>query len=99
MNIFTYYCFVNRVIIVSMNIETLDIDIDEIVKKIVSERKQQCLSHENLAKKAGVHRSTISLLENGKTSIGLKNFLKILIALDISASQIFLELENRSHEN
>ncbi|MBK67879.1 MAG: transcriptional regulator [Rickettsiales bacterium] len=62
----------------------VDQKIQDIVKKVKEERLKQGLSHEKLAELAGVHRSTISLLESGKTSITLKNVIKISKALRIN---------------
>ena len=62
----------------------VDQEIHDIVNKVKEERLKQGLSHEKLAELAGVHRSTISLLESGKTSITLKNVIKISKALRIN---------------
>ena len=51
------------------------------------------LSQEELASRAGVHRTYISLLERNKKSPTLDTLIKICKALEISASKIIARVE------
>ena len=50
-------------------------------------------SQEDLASRAGVHRTYISLLERNKKSPTLDTLIKICKALEISASKIIARME------
>jgi transcriptional regulator with XRE-family HTH domain len=51
------------------------------------------LSQEELASRAGVHRTYISLLERNKKSPTLDTLIKICKALEVSASKIIARVE------
>lgn len=59
---------------------------EKIIQRFHDERKSQGLSHEKLAELAGIHRSTISLIENRKREPTLLTCLKISNALGIKFS-------------
>ncbi len=65
---------------------------EKIVFKLLGEferiRKENGLSHEKLAKLAGVNRSTISLLESKKRIPTILTCLKIAEALEVSLSDL-----------
>ena len=73
---------------------------DKITSKLIDQfsetRKQQGLSHEKLANLAGIHRSTISLLESKKMIPTIATCLKISQALGISLGEILTSLENQN---
>ena len=54
-------------------------------------RLKQSLSQEELAFKAGLHRTYISDIEREKRSISLGNIQKIYIALEIEPYELFLK--------
>jgi len=54
-------------------------------------RLKQSLSQEELAFKAGLHRTYISDIEREKRSISLGNIQKISIALEIEPYELFLK--------
>ena len=58
-------------------------------QKIRSERTKQNLSQEELATKAGVHRTYIGMIERAEKNITLLNIEKISKALGISISKLF----------
>lgn len=54
-----------------------------LIELLAVARKKQGLSHQKLADMAGVHRSTISLIETGKRIPTILVCLKIAMALDV----------------
>ena len=63
---------------------------EEIFGRILQEeRKAKKISQEKLAKLAGLDRTFISLIENGKRSPTFSTILKICSALEIAPSELF----------
>ena len=58
-------------------------------KKIRSERMRAGLSQEELAARAGVHRTYIGMVERAEKNITLANIEKIAKALGMRISQLF----------
>jgi transcriptional regulator with XRE-family HTH domain len=58
-------------------------------------RENSGLSQEDLAARARVHRTYISLLERDKKSPTLKVLLRICKALGVSAADVIAKLESR----
>lgn len=58
-------------------------------KKIKEERLKQNLSQENLAIKAGVHRTYIGMIERAEKNITLENIERITKALKLNLGNIF----------
>jgi transcriptional regulator with XRE-family HTH domain len=52
-------------------------------------RLQKGLSQEQLAERAGLHRTYVSSLERGQRNVGLDNIHIIARALDVHPSQLF----------
>jgi transcriptional regulator with XRE-family HTH domain len=61
-------------------------------------RRNQCLSQEELADRAGVHHTYISQLERGLKSPTLAVLMKLATALDVQASEILKQLERSFNE-
>jgi len=57
--------------------------------KVREERLKRNLSQENLAKKAGVHRTYIGMIERAEKNITLINIEKISKALNIKIPDLF----------
>ena len=57
-------------------------------QKVRDERKKQCLSQEDLAVKAGVHRTYIGMIERAEKNITLLNIEKFSKALGVSISKL-----------
>lgn len=51
-------------------------------------RKNKNISQEELAKKIGVNRSTISRIENGEIETTIDNIVKISIALNVPLNDL-----------
>jgi len=58
-------------------------------EKVRSERTRKGLSQEELAAKAGVHRTYIGMIERGEKNITLGNIEKISQALNIKVKDLF----------
>ncbi len=67
--------------------------IADVVKLISEERKRQGLSFEKLAEKAGIHRTTISLIERGKQNPTLSICKKLADSLDMKLSDLIEKCE------
>lgn len=61
-------------------------------QKVRDERLKQNLSQEELANKAGVHRTYIGMIERAEKNITLANIEKISKALGISISTLLGEI-------
>lgn len=59
--------------------------------RVRQERHKLRLSQEELALRAGVHRTYIGMIERAEKNITLENIEKITNALNISLSDIFQE--------
>jgi transcriptional regulator with XRE-family HTH domain len=57
-------------------------------RKVREERLKQVLSQEDLAVKAGVHRTYIGMIERAEKNITLLNIHKVAQALGISISDL-----------
>ncbi len=55
-------------------------------------RKAKGLSQEELAEKAGLHRTYIGMIERGEKNLTLSNIFKIAQALETSMSELFNNL-------
>jgi len=64
-------------------------------KMLQEERKAKKISQEKLAKLAGLDRTFISLIENGKRSPTFSTILKICSALEIAPSELFSIYEKK----
>ena len=58
-------------------------------EKIREERHKQGLSQEELASRAGVHRTYIGMLERAEKNITLENIEKVAKALGLKISEFF----------
>jgi len=67
----------------------LSLDFGLMVRSI---RIEQKLSQEQLANKAGVHRTYIGMIERGEKNITLENISKICDGLGLSIENLFREL-------
>lgn len=84
MTIVTFIRNATRMIIVSMRNHHAEAITRNLTELFAKERKRQKLSHQQLADKAGLHRSTISLIETGKRTPTILVCLKLSMALDVS---------------
>jgi len=59
--------------------------------KVRQERTKRNLSQEELAFKAGVHRTYVGMIERAEKNITLSNIAKIAVALNLRISDLFDE--------
>lgn len=74
----------------------LDPIIIEFAKLIAVNRKKQELTYDQLSKRAGVHRTTISLIERQKYNPTLQMCIQLAKALELSISKLITIAEKRS---
>ena len=63
-------------------------------KKVRDERLKQRLSQEQLAEKAGLHRTYIGMIERAEKNITLENITKICKALNLNLSSLFKDFHD-----
>jgi transcriptional regulator with XRE-family HTH domain len=61
-------------------------------EKVREERLKRGLSQEELAARAGVHRTYIGMIERGEKNITLLNIEKVAEALDLSIDKLLTNL-------
>ena len=61
-------------------------------KRIKIERIKQEISQEELAELAGLHRTTLGSIENGKTSPTLDSIARIANALKLTISELLTDI-------
>lgn len=72
----------------------MNIELSKAFGAVVRESRTKLkLSQEELAHQAGLHRTYIGMIERGEKNITLENISKISIALNLSVSELFLNLE------
>lgn len=71
--------------------------VDSVIKRLTEIRKRRGLSHESVAKLAGLHRSTISLVEARKREATLLTLLKISLALGCNLGNL-IDSAEREHK-
>ncbi len=59
--------------------------------KVKEARKQKQISQEELAFRAGLHRTYIGMIERAEKNVTLVNIEKIALALDLSIADLFKE--------
>jgi transcriptional regulator with XRE-family HTH domain len=59
-------------------------------------RQERGLSQEAFAIKCGIHRTYIGSIERGEKTVSIETANKIAKALDMSLSQLFIQLEQDS---
>lgn len=60
-------------------------------RRVRTLRERIGLSQEQLADKAGIHRTYIGGVERGERNLGLKNVIRIAKALGVSVTELFLD--------
>jgi transcriptional regulator with XRE-family HTH domain len=62
---------------------------EKVGKRIKQLRNKLAISQEELAERAGVHRTYIASLEVGKRNVSIATLEKIVNALEVSLSEFF----------
>jgi len=68
-----------------------DATLIEFGKKIKNERQKLGISQEELAERAGLHRTYIGMIERAEKNITLKNIKKVANALNIKIGKLLAE--------
>jgi transcriptional regulator with XRE-family HTH domain len=68
-------------------------------RAVKAKRAEMGISQEHLADKAGMARSFLSKIENGKIGITLITLIKLSLALDCSPSEILAQAEGIASKN
>ncbi|HUX48131.1 MAG TPA: helix-turn-helix transcriptional regulator [Dehalococcoidia bacterium] len=63
-------------------------------KKVREERRRQGLSQEQLAERAGLHRTYIGMVERAEKNITLENINKIIKALNLGIGAVFKDFHD-----
>ena len=61
-------------------------------KRLQQLRREKGLSQEELAFRAGLHRTYVSSAERGQRNVALVNLEKLAVALEISLAELFRSL-------
>lgn len=93
--IVTYFCEVKRAKITPMRDKAVEKAVSRLIDEFVRVRMERQISHEALAKAAGVHRSTISLIESKKRIPTILTCLKISKALGLSLGRAIIDAETK----
>lgn len=65
---------------------------EKLGKTIMARRREQLISQEDFARKAGITRSYISHIENGKRVVSIAIIEKIAKTLGITLAELFRDL-------
>lgn len=68
-----------------------DKDLIRFGKRVRTLRERIGLSQEQLADKAGIHRTYVGGVERGERNLGLKNVFRIAKALGVTVAELFSE--------
>jgi transcriptional regulator with XRE-family HTH domain len=64
--------------------------------RVRAERERLGISQEELADRAGLHRTYIGGVERGERNIGLLNLIRIARSLGVSSATLLSDLDKRS---
>lgn len=65
---------------------------EKLGKTIMLRRRKQLISQEDFARKAGINRSYMSHIENGKRDVSINIIEKIAKALGVTLAELFRDL-------
>ena len=75
-------------------------DLTPIITELLEKKRRKLgISHETLAERAGIHRSTISRVESGSINGTLMVFLSMAQALEVSLGDIIKRAERKWQRN
>lgn len=70
-------------------------DLERFGARVRAERERQGVSQEELANRAGLHRTYLGGVERGERNIGLLNIARIARALGVAPAALFNDLQAR----
>jgi transcriptional regulator with XRE-family HTH domain len=68
-------------------------DLERFGARVRAERERLGVSQEELADRAGVHRTYLGGVERGERNIGLQNIVRIARALGVSPAALFKDFQ------
>ena len=72
------------------------LEITKILGEVIRDRRRsKGLSQEEFGEVAGMHRTYVGMVERGEKNITLANLVKVSQALDITASELLRQAEER----
>ena len=72
---------------------------DQVVNELLHQRHASGYSQRELAKRAGIHYTTVGYIETKLNAPNLETLLKLITALNLTPSQFFKEIEDASVYN
>lgn len=73
-------------------------DLERFGARVRAERERQGVSQEELADRAGIHRTYLGGVERGERNIGLLNVLRIARALGVPPAALFKDFQGSRTE-
>ena len=67
---------------------------DQVVNELIHRRYASGYSQRELAKRAGIHYTTVGYIETKLNAPNLETLLKLITALNLTPSQFFKEIED-----
>jgi transcriptional regulator with XRE-family HTH domain len=74
----------------SRNVQELEDVLRALAAAVRARREQLGMSQEELAHRAGLHRTYISDVERGARNVALKNLVRLADALDMDVADLFV---------
>jgi transcriptional regulator with XRE-family HTH domain len=71
-------------------------DLQRFGVRVRAERERQGLSQEELATRAGLHRTYLGGVERGERNVGLLNLIRIAKGLCVLPSTLLLDIDKRT---
>jgi transcriptional regulator with XRE-family HTH domain len=68
-------------------------DLERFGARVRAERERLGVSQEELADRAGIHRTYLGGVERGERNIGLQNIVRIARALGVSPADLFKDFQ------
>lgn len=74
----------------------VDNDLQRFGARVREERERLGISQEELADRAGLHRTYLGGVERGERNLGLLNLIRIAKALAVPASTLLVDIDQRT---
>ena len=71
-------------------------DLEQFGRRVRAERERLGVSQEELATRAGIHRTYLGGVERGERNLGLMNLFRIAKALGVPSSALLAEIDRQT---